>query len=204
MTTPPPHEKAVPAMNKQSLRRADLVMSYVLLLLSVMVFLMSVISFLNPWSRDFEAINAEEFKMTFERWYEQPAILPLLCAVLLAVCALGLKKQAIREGAKLDFMNRASIRKVVTGREFMVTCIVVGLTALYLFVLIPAGRRFLDFFPGFRGFPFAVATFTYLLSFMSIFSEKKPRPLLVCLIVSGIGAIAITYGFGNLALIPLP
>jgi hypothetical protein len=179
-------------------------MSYVLLLFAAMIFLMSITNFLNPWGREFEAINADEFKMTFERWYEQPAILPLLCSVLLAICALGLKKQAIRDGASLDFIHVKALRALAGSREFRVAGIIVGLTALYLFVLIPGCRRFLDFFPGFRGFPFMVATFAYLMSFMSIFSEKKTRPLLICLLVSAIGAAAITYGFGNLALIPLP
>lgn len=191
-------------MDKQSLRRADLVTSYILHLFSAWIFIMSIINFLNPWGRDFSQISAEEFKLTFETWYQQPALLPFICSILLAVCASGLRKRALKDGARIDFIKKASIIKAFKSREFRVALTIIGLTAFYLFVLIPGSRSLLDIFPTFRGFPFAIATFIYLSSFMAIFSEKRLKPMITSFIVSVIGTAAITYGFGYLALIPLP
>lgn len=49
-----------------------------------------------------------------------------------------------------------------------------------------------------------IATFIFLLAFIISFNEKTFKKIIISVIVAGVGAIAITYGFGNLALIPLP
>jgi hypothetical protein len=197
-------QKGGATMNKQTLRRADLFMSYVLLVFSAAIFFMSIANFINPYGRDFEKVRAEEFKMQFERWFEQPALFPFIASILLAVCALGLRSKAIKDGAKFDFLTKEHAKNLFKSREFLVVATVVPLTAIYLFVLIPICRMLLNFFPTFQGFPFGVATFLYLFTFMFIFNDKTAKKILFTLFISLAATAMITYGFGSLALIPLP
>jgi len=191
-------------MDKQTLRRADLFMSYVLLAFSAWIFFMSIANFINPYGRDFDKVRPEEFKMQFERWYEQAALFPFIAAILLAICALGLRSKAIKDGAKFDFFTKDKAKNFIKSRELFVVTTIVPLTAAYLFILIPFCRMQLNFFDTFQGFPFGVATFIYLFAFMIIFNEKTSKKVLMSLIISLAGSAMITYGFGSLALIPLP
>ena len=65
-------------------------------------------------------------------------------------------------------------------------------------------RNTINFFPRFQGFPFMIATFLFIFGLMFTFNEKNLKKTMLTLVISVIAAIAITYGFGNLALIPLP
>lgn len=191
-------------MEKSTLRKADLVFSIVLMFLSVWILIQSAKLFFNPFGRSMEDINPDELKTLLIQWYQSPALLPAILAMLLLLCAVILMHYALRQGAKLDFFTKENLKKLLHKREFYVVLIVVFTLYLYIFAAIPVCRRFLNFFPRFQGFPFMIATFLYLLSMMVIFNKKKMRQLLISLAISAGAAGAITYGFGVIAMIPLP
>ena len=82
--------------------------------------------------------------------------------------------------------------------------IVTAILCAYIFVFMPLCREYLDFFPRFQGFPFMIATFLMLFLMMVIFGTKKLKSILSYFVASALTAAAIAYGFGMLALIPLP
>lgn len=191
-------------MEKTTLRKADLVFSFMLIFISVWVFIQSVKLFFNPFGRKFEEINADELKAALMDWTQSPALLPMVLSGFLLICALILMHFAIRQGARLDFFTKEKLLAIFHNREFYVVLVVVITLCIYIFGIIPLCRATLDFFPRFQGFPFMIATFIYLLSTMIIFNEKKWKPLLASLLVAAGAAGAITYGFGVIAMIPLP
>lgn len=174
------------------------------MLLSAWVFYMSVKIFFNPFGREFSKVNADDIKLGIIEWYKSPALLPIVLCVFIFICALLLMKVAKKDGAKLDFFTKDKVMGFIRSRELRVSSTIIALIAVYIFALIPICRSNLNFFPRFQGFPFMIATFIFLLAFMIIFNEKTTKTIVVSLIVATIAAIAITFGFGNLALIPLP
>lgn len=68
----------------------------------------------------------------------------------------------------------------------------------------PFAGEYLDFFPRFQGFPFMIATFLMLFLMMVIFGKKSVKQIAKNFVASALAAGAIAYGFGMLALIPLP
>lgn len=191
-------------MDKQTMRRADLFFSYVLMLLSTWFFIMSVKLFFNPFSRDFSLVDGESIKQGIIEWYKAPALFPLILSVIILMCAVMLMHKAIRDGAKLDFFTKEKAAGFLKSRELHVALKVIAIIAGYIFLIIPVCRKKLDFFPTFQGFPFMIATFIFLSVFIITFNEKTLKKLLVSVIVAAVFAVAITYGFGSLALIPLP
>lgn len=191
-------------MDKQTLRRADLIFSYVLMLLSTWFFIMSVKLFFNPFSRDFKMVSPEDIKMGIIEWYKAPALLPLLLSFLIFISALMLMHKARKDGARLDFFKKEQIISFLRNRELRVASGVIAMIAVYIFILIPVCRRNLNFFPTFQGFPFMIATFIFLSGFIISFNEKSIKKIIVSVAVAAISSFAITYGFGTLALIPLP
>jgi uncharacterized membrane protein len=51
---------------------------------------------------------------------------------------------------------------------------------------------------------YSVATFIYLLVFMMVFQKKDIKQLAKSIVISVFATVLLTYGFGQLAMIPLP
>lgn len=191
-------------MEKSKLRRADLLASIFLMVLSVFVFIGSLKIFFNPFGRANVSLTQQEIDALLDQWYTSPALLPLLLSVLIMICAIIYLRQASREGGKFDFIKLEKFKALIQGRETKVTLAIIGWLTVYVFVLIPVCRKTLDFFPKFYGFPFLIATFIYLGVFMITFNEKTKKGIILSLTIAFLGSAAIIYGFGTLAQIPLP
>ncbi len=191
-------------MSKSSLRRADLVFSYILMAISVYVIIESVNIFFNPFGRDWEDIKPETLKDTIEKWYESPALMPFLLGFIILFLAFRLRAVALKDGAKFDFISVSNIKAFIFMKETRIAAFVIGAFCLYVLVFIPLCREYLNFFVMFQGFPFLIATFLFLALQMVVFNKKNLKGILMSLLVAAIFAGAITYGFGTLALIPLP
>jgi hypothetical protein len=191
-------------VEKSSLRRADLVFSVFLIFGSLFYFIESIKLFVNPFRRKWEAVPAEAVKETLTFWYKSPALLPFVVSLLLLACALALLHVARKDGAKLDFLKKEKIVLFLRNPEFRAFAITTFLLCLYAFALIPLCRAYLNILRGFRGFPFFVATFLYLLAMMMAFGDKQKRHLIRSLLVSVLASGFVTYAFGTLAKIPLP
>ncbi|ONI44891.1 hypothetical protein AN641_05485 [Candidatus Epulonipiscioides gigas] len=191
-------------MKKSTLRRVDLVFSIILIITSIIIMYNGYKLFINPFGRSLEKITTESIQKEIENWYISPALMPFLLAIVLCICGLFLLRVALKDGAKFDFFKVDKLKFVLMHRETRVATIVITILALYIFVLIPVCRENLDFYPTFRGFPFMIATFICLLLQMFIFSEKTLKNILSCIIVASLSSVVITYGFGVLAMIPLP
>ena len=96
------------------------------------------------------------------------------------------------------------VQKLLKNREFKVAVSITVILLVYIKGLIPFFRKTIDFFPKFQAFPFMIATFIMLFVMMIAFSERTKKHVVTSLIVSAVSAAAISYGFGMLALIPLP
>jgi len=191
-------------MEKKNLRRADLGFSIVLMLISVYVFLQSIVMFFNPFGRSFARVSGDSIKDNIINWYTSPALMPFILAIVLMICAIFLYRNARKEGAKFDFVKIDKIIALVKSREFFSFAVVAGMLCLYIFVFMPVCRSYLDIFPRFQAFPFMIATFLYLFLMMLIFGEKKPKNIIISVIVAAAAAGFIALGFGVLAMIPLP
>ncbi len=191
-------------MKKETLRRVDLVFSIVLMIIAAGVFIQSIGLFFNPFGRDFARVRPEDVKESIVLWYHSPALMPLLLSVVLFICAVYLKKNAQKEGAKLDFIKWEKVKALFSQRETWVVIIVSAILCLYVFLLIPVCRTHLNFFPRFQGFPFMIATFLFLALMMVAFNEKSIKKILTSLAVAAVTSGLIAYGFGVAAMIPLP
>lgn len=191
-------------MKESSLRRADLIFSLALMCIGIYMIISSFGLLINPFGRDFSLVSGDEIKANIEEWYLSPGLLPFIIGLLLLICAIALFSTARKRGAKIDFLTREKVIALFRKKEFFSAIIVIGVMSIYAFVLMPVCRKYLDFFPKFQGFPFMIATFVYLLVQMIVFNDKSWKKNLVSLVVSAAGAVAITYGFGILAQIPLP
>lgn len=191
-------------MKKSTLRRADLVFSLVLMIVSAAAMIESVKLLFNPFGRDFETVKGDDIKASIETWYQSAGLVPFVIAAFLFICALFLLHFALREGAKFDFMRCSNIRILLKNKEFRVAVTITAILCAYIFAFMPLCRRYLNFFPRFQGFPFMIATFLMLFLMMTVLGEKSVRHGLKSLLISALAAGSIAYGFGMLALIPLP
>lgn len=187
-----------------TLRKADLAFGSILALVALLILIESAQLFFNPFSRDFSRVKPQEIKNAIVNWHQSPALFPAIIAGALLVLALALINFALLKGANYDFLRLAKAKALLRDREFRVLTTIVALLCGYAFVLLPACRRFIDFFPRFQGFPFMIATFIYLTVMMLAFNNRTRRALVLSLVISAVTAGAVTYGFGMLALIPLP
>ena len=92
-------------MKKSTLRRADLVFSIVLMVISVATMIESVKLLFNPFGRDFEDVKGDDIKNSIETWYQSVGLVPFIIAAFIFICALCLFHFARREGARFDFIN---------------------------------------------------------------------------------------------------
>ena len=191
-------------MKKSTLRRADLVFSLVLRFISIAAMIESVKLLFNPFGRDFEDVKGDDIKNSIETWYQSVGLVPFIIAAFILICALFLFHFARKEGARFDFIKLDNIRTLLKNEELRVAVIITAILCAYIFAFMPLCREYLDFFPRFQGFPFMIATFLMLFSMMVVFGKKKIKDIFCYFIASALAAGAIAYGFGMLALIPLP
>ena len=128
----------------------------------------------------------------------------MILAVFIMICAIALFRFAWKESARLDFFKLEKIQKLLKDREFRVAVSITVILLVYIKGLIPFFRKTIDFFPKFQAFPFMIATFIMLFVMMIAFAERTKKHVVTSLVVSAVSAAAISYGFGMLALIPLP
>lgn len=191
-------------MKKSTLRRADLVFSVFLMVISIAAMIESVKLLFNPFGRDFEDIRGDDIKASLETWYQSVGLVPFIIATFVFICALCLFHFARREGAWFDFIKLDNVRALLKNEEFRVAVIVTVILSAYIFAFMPLCRGYLDIFPRFQAFPFMIATFLMLFCMMVVFGEKKLVPIVKYFVASALAAGAIAYGFGMLAMIPLP
>lgn len=191
-------------MEKKTLRRTDLVFAVILMLISVYVFLTSIGLFFNPFGRNFDKLSGDMIKDNIVHWYLSPALMPFLLSLFLFLCAMLLYRNARKEGARFDFLTWSKLVELVKLRETHSFLIVTILLCLYIFVLMPVCRAYLNLFPAFQAFPFMIATFLFLALMMIVFNQKTWKKILTSILVAAIAAGLITVGFGLLAMIPLP
>lgn len=166
-------------MNKASLRRADLVTSIFLLIVAIVGFAMSFQYMQDTLSRNTE-------------WYKSAGLFPMIITFFLFVCSLLLLKIALKDGAKFDFFTNEKFSGLIKSKSFQVSVAIIGWLAMYIFVLIP----FLHYM---------IATFIFLTLFMLYFEENRDlKKIIIILIISIFATAALTFGFGNLAQVPLP
>ena len=191
-------------MKKSTLRRADMVFSVVLMIVSFVAMVESVKLLFNPFGRDFADVRGDDIKSNILNWYQSVGLVPFVIAAFIFICGLCLFHFARKEGARFDFIKLGNIRALLKNEEFRVAVIVTAILCAYIFAFMPLCRKYLDFFPHFQGFPFMIATFLMLFLMMDIFGKKSAKQIAKNFVASALAAGAITYGFGMLALIPLP
>lgn len=167
-------------MEKQNLRRADLITSVILFLYSTGMFILSLQLMMRTLEKN-------------RHWYQSAGLFPLITSVLLIICALSLFRTAILAGANFKFINKSGVITLMKSHEFKASATVIGLIATYIFVLLPISWLRYEY-----------STFIFIFGFMMIFNKKNKKAIITSLLISIIATVLLTYGFGKLAMIPLP
>ena len=191
-------------MKKDTLRRADLLFSIVLILVSIWFGVKSVLLFPNPFSKDWDRLTSEEIQANLDAWFKSPGLIPLIFSVFLLICSIVLLVTAVKQGARFDFFTKEKITTFLKNNELHTALIVIGLLFGYIYILIPLCRNYLNLFSQYQWFPFLIATFTYLAVFIIIFNEKTRKKIITSFIVAAAGSGFITLSFGVAAKILLP
>jgi|GEM_PF-1260239 len=192
-------------MDKKTLRKADLVMSLVLILFAAFVFIMS----LKLMNRTLNLKNED-----YAVWYRSAGLIPMIVSILLAISAGSLFTTAWKEGARFDFFTKEKVKHFFTCREFRVAGFVIGWLAIYIFVLlgpiedliynilyaIPNIHWMIPFY-----IPYILMTFIYLFVFIIVFSDKtKKRDWIMAALIALVVSFLVAYLFGDVAMIILP
>ncbi len=192
-------------MDKKNLRRADLVTSVILILGSIFMMFQSYKLFANPFSKAAEKLTEAEIAKNLELWYKSPGLIPLIISVVICALAIGLFIFAWKEGARFDFFKFEKLKFALADKEIKTAVIVVGTLAIYIYILMPVCRWALDFFYGFQGFPFAVATSIYISGMGIIYQrERNKKTIITSIIVGVVAAFAVALIFNKAAMIMLP
>jgi hypothetical protein len=166
-------------MNKSTLRRADLVTGILLLVVAIVGFYMSWQYMQDSLSRD-------------TAWYKSAGLFPMIITFFLGVCSLLLLQIAKKDGAKFDFLTNEKLRVLMATKSFQIAIVIIGWLAAYIFILIPLLH-------------YMLATFIFLTLFMLYFEEERnPKKIMIILIICICATAALTFGFGQLAQVPLP
>lgn len=116
----------------------------------------------------------------------------MIVTFLLGICSVMLFKIAVKDGAKFDFFTKDKFNDLMKSKSFQVSVIIIGWLAAYIFILIPLLH-------------YMIATFIFLTLFMFYFEEERhSKKIIIILIISICATAALTFGFGNLAQVPLP
>ena len=119
-------------MKKSTLRRADLVFSVVLMVVSFAAMVESVKLLFNPFGRDFEDVRGDDIKTSIETWYQSVGLVPFIIAAFIFICGLFLFHFARKEGARFDFIKLGNVRALFKNEEFRVAVIVTAILCAYL------------------------------------------------------------------------
>lgn len=132
----------------------------------------------------------EEMTGSAERWFTAPGIFPIFVGGVLTLLSLILLARSIIKTGKIDSNDLSKARNYLKSKHFQRFAFALGLLTIYIVVMI--GRVH-----------YAIATFIYLLATMLVF-RRKGFKFWKMLIIAILFTLAVTYGFGNLAMIPLP
>ncbi len=166
-------------MDKQALRKADLITSIILFGVSSAICVMSVKLLMNSLSKG-------------RQWFESAGLFPLIVAVFLGICSVSLFLRARKDGARFDFITKDNILKLLKMKEFRVGCTIIGLLTIYIIVMMLPGRQY------------EAATFFYLFISMIAFQKRTRKSIINSLIIAVISTAVLEYGFGHLACVLLP
>lgn len=167
-------------MEKKFMRRADLITSIILMIYSIGMFTLSIRLVLRTLERNRD-------------WYQSAGLFPVIVSVFLFLCAISLYRTAKRDGANFKFITFENAKNFIKSSEFIVASTIIGLIAIYIFGLLPI-----------KGLKYEYSTFIFLSGFMLIFNKKDKKSIVTTIIISVIATVMLTYGFGQLAMIPLP
>lgn len=192
-------------MEKKTLRRADLVMSIILILFAIFVFVMSM----QLMNRTLNLKNEDNAV-----WYRSAGLIPMIVSVLLAISSIGLFTTARRDGAKFDFFTGEKVKVFFGSREFRVAGFVIAWLAVYIFILLgPVEEVIYNALYAMEGIhwmivqylPYVIMTFIYLFVFIMVFSDRtKRKEWINGVVISLICSVVIAYLFGDVAMIILP
>jgi len=164
-------------LKKESLRKADVIFSIILICLSIYILIES----LRMPVTGLKGTVEEEF-------YIAPGFLPTIVTVILMIMGLFLLINGLKSGGKISKKDIINIIQVIKSENFVKSVIMVALIIIYTFILI--GRL-----------PFFWATFIFLtISMLFLRATSWWRIILI----SAVASLVITYSFGTLARIPLP
>lgn len=166
-------------MEKGTLRKADMITSIILMIISISGFFMSLQLLLKTLSRG-------------KDWFESAGLFPMIVTFFLGMCAVSLFRTARKDGAKFDFLTMEKAAALIKSKEFKVASIVIGTLAAYIIVLMLPGKLYV------------IATFIYLLTSMLMFQKRTKKAIINSIIISVVATAVLAFGFGQLAMIPLP
>lgn len=192
-------------MDKQTLRRADLIMSTILLAFSVFVFILSA----KLMNRTLNLNNPDS-----AIWYRSAGLIPMIVSVLLAISSIALFARARKEGAKFDFFKKEKFKNFFLSREFRIAGFIIGWLAVYIFVLLgPVEKVIYEVLYSINGIswivpyylPYILMTFIYLFVFIIAFNDRKiKKNWIISSVISLVVSVLVAYLFGNVAMIILP
>lgn len=164
-------------LKKESLRKADVLFSIILIALGIYVLINSI------------KMPVTGLPGTVEQeFYIAPGFFPTIIAIVLMIMGLILLINGIRSGGMITKKDLENFIKFIKSQIFLKSIIMVTLIVIYTFLLI--GRL-----------PFFWATFIFLASSMLFLRATSWWKVIV---ISALSSLLITYCFGNLARIPLP
>lgn len=165
--------------DKKALRKMDLVTSVFLFIISVVGCIMSLQLLLRTIN------NGKE-------WFTSAGLFPLIVTLFLGVCSVSLFMTAWKYGARFDFLKKEIIVNLIKSSEFKSGCAVVAILFLYIFTMTRPGKQY------------EIATFLFMFITMVVFQKRTKRAIINSLIISLVATAVLSYGFGQLAMIPLP
>jgi len=191
-------------MKKSTLRKADLVMSILLLIFAIFVFYQASLLMHRTLN-----LNNEDNAL----WYRSAGLMPMVVSALLGISAISLFVRAWREGARFDFFTSEKVKGFFGGRELRVALFVILWLAFYIFVLLgPVEEAIYNglydagvFWMIYQYLPYMLMTFVYLFVFMMAFNDvKKLKDWVISFVISLVSSALIAYLFGHVALVVLP
>lgn len=126
------------------------------------------------------------------KWYTAPAVLPIICSVLVGVLCLVLVIQSFRRCGGIKKQDVSAALGYFKSKQFLRLVLAIVLLTIYLFVLL--GRVH-----------YILATFLYLFATMFLFRNKTSvKHIVLLLVLSLVVSVAVGLCFSELAKIPLP
>lgn len=174
-------------MQREGLRKADIVTSLVLILLGIAVL----------WAaRDMPWLN-EQAGVT-RNWYLSPGLFPVVVGSLLILFSLNVLWRAIRDGGHVGFFSYAgrAIERTLRGARVYRVWLMWLLMGTYVFIL-------------FERFDYYVSTPLFLAVFMLLFHRRKDgklgfKSLVAIAVVSTVVPVTVGYFFETYLFVPLP